>query len=341
MELKVSSKSMKAEALEIIQECQRNNKRRPELDFISLALRGKKIGFEKVIGMIDDLVAELKQEQLDDDNKKEYCDAQFDLSDDKKKALEKTVADLETAITEAKENIQTTKEEINSLEDAIRALDKSVAEATEQRKDENEDYKSLMAGNAAAKELIGFAKNRLNKFYNPKLYKPPAAMAQIRAHSGDAPPPPPEAVEAYSKKGEESNGIIAMMNSLTKDLDKEMTEAEVTEKDAQGDYETFMQDSATKRSEDSKTLTDKQGALASLETSLGDQKAEKASTEKTLSATNEYIASLHAECDWLIKYFDMRKEARSTEIDALGNAKAVLSGADYSLVQTQASRLRR
>merc|ERR1719263_2193169 len=265
MELKVSSKSMKAEALEIIQECQRNNKRRPELDFISLALRGKKIGFEKVIGMIDDLVAELKKEQQDDDNKKEYCDVQFDLADDKKKALEKTVADLETAITEAKENIQTTKEEINSLEDAIRALDKSVAEATEQRKDENEDYKALMAGNAAAKELIGFAKNRLNKFYNPKLYKPPAAMAQVRAHSGDAPPPPPEAVEAYSKKSEESNGIIAMMDSLTKDLDKEMTEAEVTEKDAQGDYETFMQDSATKRAEDSKTLTDKQGALANLE----------------------------------------------------------------------------
>merc|ERR1719263_1964169 len=341
MELKVSSKSMKAEALEIIQECQRNNDRRPALDFIALALHGKKIGFGQVIKMIDDLVAELKKEQQDDDNKKEYCDVQFDLSDDKKKSLEKTVADLETSIAEAKENIGTTKEEINALEDAVRALDKSVAEATEQRKDENEDYKALMAGNAAAKELIGFAKNRLNKFYNPKLYKPPAAMAQIRAHSGDAPPPPPEAVEAYSKKGEESNGIIAMMDSLTKDLDKEMTEAEVTEKDAQGDYETFMQDSATKRSEDSKTLTDKQGALANLETSLGEQKAEKVSTEKTLAATNEYIASLHAECDWLIKYFDMRKEARSTEIDALGNAKAVLSGADYSLVQTQASRLRR
>merc|ERR1719487_1406584 len=136
-----------------------------------------------------------------------------------------------------------------------------------------------MAADAAAKELIGFAKNRLNKFYNPKLYKPPPALVSISAHGRDAPPPPPEAVEAYSKKSEESNGIIAMMDSLTKDLDKEMTEAEVTEKDAQGDYETFMQDSATKRAEDSKTLTDKQGALANLERSLGDQKAEKASTE--------------------------------------------------------------
>jgi len=338
MQVTVSSSLMRSRALSMIKEV---NDRRPALDFIALALHGKKIGFGQVIKMIDDLVAELKKEQQDDANKKEYCDTQFDLADDKKKVEEKKIADLETAIAESQEGIVTTKEQIDALEDGVRALDKSVAEATEQRKEENEDYTALMAGDAAAKELIGFAKNRLNKFYNPKLYKPPAALVSIKAHSGDAPPPPPAAVEAYSKKGEESNGIIAMMDSLTKDLDKEMTEAEVTEKDAQGDYETFMQDSATKRSEDSKTLTDKQGALANLETSLGDQTADKSSTEKTLGATNEYIASLHAECDWLIKYFDMRKEARATEIDALGNAKAVLSGADYSLVQTQSSRLRR
>jgi len=336
MELKVSSKSMKAEALALLRDVQRNNPRRPELDFISLALRGKKIGFEKVIGMIDDLVVELKKEQQDDANKKEYCDVQFDLADDKKKALEKTASDLETAITEAKENIVTTKEEIDALEDGVRALDKSVAEATEQRKEENEDYKSLMAGNAAAKELIGFAKNRLNKFYNPKLYKPPAAMAQVRAHNGVAPPPPPEAVEAYSKKGEESNGIIAMMDALSADLQKEMTEAEATEKDAQGDYEQFMADSANKRAEDSKTLTDKEGALAQLEELLETQTSEKTSTGKTLEATLSYISSLHAECDWLVKYFDMRKEARENEIDGLEKAKAVLSGADFSLVQTKA-----
>jgi len=342
MQLEVTSKTMRSRALAMLKEV---SDRRPALDFIALALHGKKIGFGQVIKMIDDLVAELKKEQEDDDNKKEYCAEQFDLSDDKKKVLEKNIADLESAITETEEGIVATKEQIDALEDGVRALDKSVAEATEQRKEENVDYKDLMANDGAAKELIGFAKNRLNKFYNPKLYKPPAAetpaLVGIASHSGDAPPPPPAAVEAYSKKGEESNGIIAMMDGLIKDLDKEMTEAEVTEKDAQGDYEQFMEDSATKRAEDSKTLTDKQGALANLETSLGEQKADKASNEKNLGATNEYIASLHAECDWLIKYFDMRKEARSTEINALGNAKAVLSGADYSLVQIHATRLRR
>jgi chromosome segregation ATPase len=340
MQLQVSRATMKARALEILGAVQ---ERRPALDFISLALSGKKIGFDQVIKMIDDLIVELKKEQVDDDNKKEYCAEQFDMADDKKKALEKSVSDLDTAIQESQEGILTTKDQINALEDGIRALDKSVAEATEQRKEENEDYKELMASDAAAKELIEFAKNRLNKFYNPKLYKPPAegAFVSIAEHGREAPPPPPQAVEAYSKKSEESNGIIHMMDQLIKDLDKEMTEAEVTEKDAQGDYERFMEDSATKRAEDSKTLTDKQSALANLETSLGEQKDEKTATEKTLAATNEFIAGLHSECDWLLKYFDMRKEARSNEIDALGNAKAVLSGADYSLLQTRSARLRR
>merc|ERR1719284_725636 len=115
-----------------------------------------------------------------------------------------------------------------------------------------------------------------------------------------------------------------------------MTEAEVEEKDAQGDYEQMMKDSADKRAEDSKTLTDKESALADLQTGLEEQTAGLSSTQKELAATNQYIHTLHLECDWLIKYYDMRKEARDGEIDSLGKAKAVLSGADYSLLQTTA-----
>merc|ERR1711972_679319 len=62
----------------------------------------------------------------------------------------------------------------------------------------------------------------------------------------------------------------------------------------------------------------------------------KASAEKELMAVLKYISSLHSECDWLLQYFDVRKEARTGEIDSLVKAKAVLSGADYSLVQTKA-----
>merc|ERR1712117_251790 len=86
---------------------------------------------------------------------------------------EHAVADLETAIEGLNGAIAKLAEEIAALTAGIKELDTMVAEATEQRKEENEDFKSLMASDTAAKELMKFAKNRLNKFYNPKLYKAP------------------------------------------------------------------------------------------------------------------------------------------------------------------------
>merc|ERR1719207_286206 len=125
---------------------------------------------------------------------------------------------------------------------------------------------------------------------------------------------------------------------MVKDLDKEMTQAEATEKDSQADYEQAMKDSAEKRAQDSKTLADKQKAKADTNASMEANTEEKAATTKTLMATLEYIQSLHAECDWLLQYFEVRKEARTGEIDSLKNAKAVLSGADFSLLETSQSR---
>merc|ERR1711957_577985 len=174
-------------------------------------------------------------------------------------------------------------------------LDESVAEATEQRKEENEDFTTLMAQDTAAKEILKFAKNRLNKFYNPKMYVAPPkeepVLAAISAHVQDtaAPPPAPEAPGAYSKKSEESNGVIAMLDLLVEDLDKEQ----------------LMKDSAAKRADDSKTVSEKGGVKADTEAALQAHKGEKASTSKELAATFETIQALHNECDWLLQYFDV------------------------------------
>merc|ERR1719410_3241999 len=145
----------------------------PQLDLIALALQGKSQGFEKVIGMIDEMVANLKKEQTADEAKKEYCDKEFDTSEDKKKELDLKVSDSATAIDELEGSIATLTEEIAALEAGIKALDKAVTEATEIRKEENADYKELKQSDTAAKEILAMAKNRLNKFYNPKLYTPP------------------------------------------------------------------------------------------------------------------------------------------------------------------------
>jgi len=374
LQVEVTTDAVRAHALKILKTAKSSNLLEASsqpLDFIELALRGKKIGFEKVITMIDEMVVTLKKEQVEDDHKKEYCDKEFDISEDKKKELEIAISDSEKAIAETTDAITTIVDEIAAVEAEIKELDKSVVVATKQRKEEHEEYEDLMASNTAAKELILFAKNRMQKFYNPKLYKPPpkrelteeeritlnlggtlaptnppggiagtgVSLVQVRAHVSqkkDAPPPPPEA-KFGGKKSEEAGGVLQMMDLLVAEVDKEMTEAEVEEKDAQGDYEKLMGECSAKRATASKTLTEKTAMKAEMETELQAAKDKKAADAEVLKATLEYIQSLHTECDFLLEYYTVRKEARASEIDALGKAKAVLSGADYSLLQTSAS----
>merc|ERR1719331_3827836 len=171
IQLSESGKALKSQALIALQK----GKGDFRLNLISLALKGKKVSFDKVLVMIDEMSAFLKKEQTDDDNKKSYCEDLIDKTEDKVKELELSVSDLEKAIADGKESVATLKEELESLADGIKALDKQVAEATEQRKEEHADNQETLANDNAAKEIIGFAKNRMNKFYNPKLYKPPPA----------------------------------------------------------------------------------------------------------------------------------------------------------------------
>jgi len=164
---------------------------------------------------------------------------------------------------------------------------------------------------------------------------------QIAMHDNEAPPPPPEAPGAYKKDSEGGGGVIAMIDSLIKELDTEMTESETEEKLAQEDYEEMMKDSAAKRAADTKALAEKEAALADAENLVVAKGEELTSTQKELMAVHEYMGQLHGECDWILKFFDVRKQAREGEIEALGKAKAVLSGADFSLVQTKSRRFLR
>merc|ERR1719282_2084706 len=124
-----------------------------------------------------------------------------------------------------------------------------------------------------------------------------------------------------------------MIDLLVKDLAKELAEAETAEKDAQADYQQMMRDSAAKRTADSQSLTEKGSAKADTEAQLQAHASARAAGGKELLATMAYISSLHAECDWLLQYFDVRKAARAGEVDSLTKAKAVLSGADFALLQ--------
>merc|ERR1719401_261783 len=261
--------------------------------------------------MIDEMMEVLKKEQSDDDSKKKYCEKEFDKSDDKKKSIERGIKDLKTVISDTNEAIDSATEDEKSLIAGIKALDRAVAGATAQRKEEHTEYADLMANDGASKEVLTYAKNRLNKYYNPKLYAPPpkrdlseedrivvnmggtlaptaapggiggtgieAAFVQVSMHSQET--------RAPSVVRQESNGVIAMMNILINLLDKQMTEAETSEKAAQADYEAMMKASAEKRSEDSKALENKDAAKANMEESLQKSKEEKHVATKELAAT--------------------------------------------------------
>merc|ERR1719281_15300 len=125
-----------------------------------------------------------------------------------------------------------------------------------------------------------------------------------------------------------------MMDNLKADVAKEIQELEFNEKDAQEEYEAMVLDAADKRAADTKSIEEKTAVKAGLEDEIVKDGDQKASQEAELMATKKYIADLHADCDWLLDNYETRKEARTNEIDALKKAKAVLSGADYSLVQT-------
>merc|ERR1719390_139852 len=194
LQMQLSAKEVRQQALKVLSGARvQGVGRDARLDLLEMGLRGRKMGFEKIIKMIDDLVALLAKEQLDDDEKKAWCLAELDTADDKKKALENSISDLEKSIADAEEQIATLKAEIEALEDGIKALDKQVAEATEQRKAEHATFTENLAANTAAKDLLDFAKNRLNKFYNPRLYKAPPKreLAEVQ-RSAVAPPPAPE-----------------------------------------------------------------------------------------------------------------------------------------------------
>merc|ERR1719162_1281388 len=112
-----------------------------------------------------------------------------------------------------------------------------------------------------------------------------------------------------------------------------MTISETENKNAQAEYEETVADASDKRRQDSKSLTDKEAAKADLEGALEKSTADKKDASRSLMGTERYIGDLHAECDWLMKYHQVRKDARADEIDSLGKARAVLNGADYSFLQ--------
>merc|ERR1719456_247033 len=229
-----SSVALRAKGM-LISLAQTNRSHQTQLSLIASALKTKSVDFSKITEMIDGMVGVLTKVQGDDDSQKGFCDDEFAKSAQDKKDTEEALASLAASIEEMTATVSTLSSEIETLQAEIKALDKAVAEATEQRKEEHATFVQAQAENQAATQLVEAAKNKLNKFYRPNLYKAPerrelteeeriavsagapdprdaeeaaaaqtgiagtgiAVFAQIRSASNAVPPPPPETFGAY------------------------------------------------------------------------------------------------------------------------------------------------
>jgi len=362
LQITTTSKEVKEHALTFIEKSRHTKHGDFRLNLISLAIKGKKVNFGSVNGMVDNMIKLLKKEQQDDSDKKEHCKLMIDKTEDAVRGLKLSVSDVQKAIANSKESIAATAEEIKALAEGIQALDKQVADATQQRKEAHADSVEVLSTNNAAKQLLGIAKNRLNKFYNPKLYKaaPKRRLTEeeqiFTAHGGELEPTAapggiagtgvvalnqylsfaqlsrssqPESPKSYRKKGQESMGVIQMLDMLSNKLDKENAATSHEEKHAQKEYQEFMKDSAGKRASDAKSVSDKSGAKAELEATLLKHREVKKKTQRLKMMKHKFLIEVHGDCDWLLKEYDTRKKARASEVEALSRARAVLGGADY------------
>mmetsp|Transcript_29418 Transcript_29418/g.64657 ORF Transcript_29418/g.64657 Transcript_29418/m.64657 type:complete len:700 (-) Transcript_29418:39-2138(-) len=372
LQMDATSKQLRSQAAAIIRKSGRN----PRLDLITMALQSKKTSFDKVVKMVDDMVDALHKEQSDDDSKKDYCHKELHNAEQTKTELAHTLKTLANEISDHNDNLARLHKQVEELEQGIKDLDKAVEDATQNRKDEHEEYLVELQQNQATLQVLDFAKNRLNKFYNPKDYKAapkrelteeermysayggdigttPApggiagsgamAFVQIRAREEDsdvAKPPPAPKVGGF-KKQNASGGVLGMIDMIVQDLKKEMQEHEFEEKQAQEDYEKLMEDSAAKRAADAKSISAREGTIAEREQDLQSAKDASMGKMKEFQENQEYMADVHKSCDFLLENFGKRKEARAQEVEGLKKAKAILAGADVSLLETSSFMHRR
>merc|ERR1719313_274802 len=284
----------------------------------------------------------LAKNQADDDKQKDWCNEEFHTSAGEEVATKRALDKASASIDEHSDGIMTLQGEIETLNAEIKELDKTVAQATEQRKEEHAEYTQHMQMSSAAKQLVEKAKNRLNKFYSPTQYKAPptttessspygllqvdaAAHHRLRAHQ--EPPAAPETFSGDYKKSSGSGGVIGLMKMIVHELDMDIQDAEHDEKSAQKDYTELMQESQEARAQDSKSITSKEAAKAQPSTKLANMNEQKRSTSEELLLVQRYIGQLHQQCDFVLQNYEERKAARAEETDALTSAKAMLSGA--------------
>jgi len=88
-----------------------------------------------------------------------------------------------------------------------------------------------------------------------------------------------------------------------------------------------MKDSNKSLKKTAQSISDMTGSKASDKEDLTMAQTDFKQTMAELQSLDQTNADLHGSCDYVLKNFDVRQQARAAEMDALAEAKAILSGA--------------
>jgi len=281
--------------------------------------------FEKVKIMMDKMIAELAAQQKAEYEKHESCEGEIDHTEDAIKEAEYSKKKLEEKKLHLENLISTLATDIQALNDEVAELEQAMKHAGEERKGENMVFQKAVSDQRATTAILKKASERLAMYYNSK-----ASALQQKTDGASKYEPPPE--KTFAGKYEKSGGAGGVEQMLAKIIsDSEQTEAALVndEQHDQAAYAAFAASTTETIETDRHLVVEKEAATAAAHGELSETEEALLFTEGELEKHGDLLRGLHAECDYLIKYFSIRQAARAEEMDTIKEAKAILSGADF------------
>jgi hypothetical protein len=285
-----------------------------------LAIMAKTDVMAKVKAAIDNMVVELKKQQKDEVAKKDFCveelyqnERQTTKKYDLKNDLETKIADLESLILELKDGIASAASEVSANQIALK-------QAAEDRQKQNKEFQMTVTDQQATQKILQKALDRLKSFY----IKKGTGLLETSASNKQA--PPPGLSKGYKKSGS-SNSVMQMIGTIISESKMVEKDAHEDEQAAQTAYEQFLKDTNAANTKLNKEITDKTKQKAKADEDLTAAKADLMANHQALEKLSEIAGNLHYQCDFTLKNFDHRQSSRIKEMDALNQAKAILSGA--------------
>merc|ERR1719476_411990 len=293
----------------------------------ALAVRMQLDAFTKVKEMMDKMLAELLKQQQAEYEKNEKCKKDIDVTEDSIKEGDELKADLAEKHQMLTDTISTLKKEIEELKADVKAMEISLKAAGEERKAQNKLFVVSVSDQRAVINILNKANKRLKDFYSASLVQVSMHNQQTPGAASSAPPPSPKAA-GYAKSAG-AGGALQLLATVIKDAEAAVVELEVTEQNSQKNYGGFVQDATNSIEADRSAIETKTGEVAEAKSALSETKESQLLNQADIDKLNELLKAHHAECDYVMKYFDIRQEARQEEMDAIKDAKAILSGADF------------